>query len=81
MAGGFYLSPCILDSCNDEMTVVKEEVFGPVLSILSFDDEEEVIARANNTVFGLSAGVFTKYEIVNMCDYKYNLLFILDIIT
>lgn len=63
------------------MTVVKEEVFGPVLSILSFDDEEEVIARANNTVFGLSAGVFTKYEIVNMCDYKYNLLFILDIIT
>ncbi|RDD43494.1 Aldehyde dehydrogenase family 9 member A1-B [Trichoplax sp. H2] len=60
LAGGFYMSPCVLDSCHDDMTIVKEEVFGPVVSILSFKDEEEVLERANNTVFGLSAGVFTK---------------------
>ena len=42
------------------MTVVKEEVFGPVLSILVFDTEEEVIRRANDTPFGLAAGVCTQ---------------------
>ena len=42
------------------MTVVREEVFGPVMSVLSFEDEAEVLARANNTEFGLAAGVFTR---------------------
>ena len=42
------------------MTVVKDEIFGSVMSVLSFDCEEEVIDRANNTEFGLAGGVFTK---------------------
>lgn len=43
------------------MTCVKEEIFGPVMSILSFDTEAEVVERANDTPFGLAAGVFTRY--------------------
>lgn len=42
------------------MTCVKEEIFGPVMSVLPFDTEEEVIQRANNTTFGLASGVFTR---------------------
>ncbi|XP_078605110.1 4-trimethylaminobutyraldehyde dehydrogenase-like [Branchiostoma floridae x Branchiostoma japonicum] len=56
---GCYISPCVLTNCHDDMTVVREEVFGPVVSILGFDTEEEVIQRANNTEFGLAGGVFT----------------------
>ena len=44
---------------TDEMTIAREEIFGPVMSVLGFDSEEEVIARANATEFGLAAGVFT----------------------
>jgi aldehyde dehydrogenase family 9 protein A1 len=58
--GGFYIRPCVLTNCKDEMTVCKEEVFGPVMAILPFETEEEVIKRANNTEYGLAAGVFTK---------------------
>ena len=57
---GLYIAPTILAECTDDMTVVKEEVFGPVLSILVFDTEEEVIRRANDTPFGLSAAVCTQ---------------------
>jgi len=60
LAGGFYIKPCVLANCKDEMTVCKEEVFGPVMAILPFDTEEEVLKRANNTEYGLAAGVFTK---------------------
>lgn len=42
------------------MTCVKEEIFGPVMSVLPFDTEEEVLKRANNTTFGLASGVFTR---------------------
>lgn len=42
------------------MTCVKEEIFGPVMSVLPFDTEEEVIKRANNSPFGLASGVFTR---------------------
>lgn len=55
------MSPCVMTDCTDDMTVVKEEIFGPVMTVLSFDSEEEAIARANDTEFGLSAGVFTRY--------------------
>lgn len=48
------------DNCRDDMTCVKEEIFGPVMSVLPFDTEEEVILRANNTTFGLASGVFTR---------------------
>ena len=56
---GFFVSPTVFDDCRDDMTIVREEIFGPVMTILSFDDEDEVIARANDTEFGLAAGVFT----------------------
>ena len=59
LRNGFYFPPTILTDVHDEMTVVKEEIFGPVMSILPFSTEEEVLARANNTHFGLAAGVFT----------------------
>lgn len=42
------------------MTCVKEEIFGPVMSVLPFDTEEEVMARANDSTFGLASGVFTR---------------------
>ncbi|KAL8618016.1 hypothetical protein ACOMHN_021736 [Nucella lapillus] len=60
LAGGHYLSPCILDNCSDDMTVVREEVFGSVMSVLTFDTEEEAVRRANDTQFGLAGGLFTK---------------------
>ncbi|MGB8692608.1 MAG: betaine-aldehyde dehydrogenase, partial [Steroidobacteraceae bacterium] len=56
---GFFVEPAIFDQCRDEMRIVREEIFGPVMCVLAFDDEAEVIARANDTEFGLSAGVFT----------------------
>jgi betaine-aldehyde dehydrogenase len=56
---GFYLEPAVFTGVTDEMTIAREEIFGPVMSILDFDDEAEVIARANATPYGLSAGVFT----------------------
>jgi betaine-aldehyde dehydrogenase len=59
LANGFFVAPAVFDECHDEMAIVREEIFGPVMSVLSFEDEEEVIARANATDFGLSAGVFT----------------------
>lgn len=59
ISNGNFLTPAIFTECNDSMEICREEIFGPVLSILSFDSEDEVIERANNTSFGLSAGVFT----------------------
>lgn len=56
---GNFITPAIFTDCNDDMEICKEEIFGPVLSILTFDSEEEVIERANNSVYGLAAGVFT----------------------
>ncbi|MBL4739882.1 MAG: betaine-aldehyde dehydrogenase [Sneathiella sp.] len=58
--GGNYLSPAIFSNCQDDMRICREEIFGPVMSVLSFKDEDEVIARANDTDFGLAAGVFTQ---------------------
>ncbi|MGH1415922.1 MAG: betaine-aldehyde dehydrogenase [Pelagimonas sp.] len=56
---GFYIQPTVFADVSDGMTIAREEIFGPVMSVLDFDDEAEVIARANDTEFGLSAGVFT----------------------
>ncbi len=50
---GYYLSPCILTNCHDDMKAVKEEIFGSVATVLPFDSEKEVLKRANNTAFGL----------------------------
>jgi betaine-aldehyde dehydrogenase len=57
--GGYFVEPTIFTDCTDDMTIVKEEIFGPVMSVLTFTDEDEVIERANNTETGLAAGVFT----------------------
>jgi betaine-aldehyde dehydrogenase len=57
---GFYLEPTVFSDVTDDMTIAREEIFGPVMSVLDFDSEEEVMARANATEFGLAAGVFTR---------------------
>jgi aldehyde dehydrogenase (NAD+)/betaine-aldehyde dehydrogenase len=57
---GHFMQPTILSNVTGDMAVAREEVFGPVLSVLSFDDAEEAIALANGTDFGLCAGVYTK---------------------
>ncbi|XP_054621450.1 4-trimethylaminobutyraldehyde dehydrogenase B [Dunckerocampus dactyliophorus] len=59
LKGGYYMTPCVLANCRDDMTCVREEIFGPVMSVLSFDTEQEVLQRANDTALGLAAGVFT----------------------
>lgn len=59
-AKGAYVQATVFTDCTDEMTIVKEEIFGPVMSILYYDNEEEAIARANNTEYGLAAGVVTQ---------------------
>ncbi|WP_425040832.1 betaine-aldehyde dehydrogenase [Primorskyibacter sp. S187A] len=57
---GFYLEPTVFADVSDGMAIAREEIFGPVMAVLDFEDEDEVIARANATEFGLSAGVFTR---------------------
>ncbi|KAM9458655.1 4-trimethylaminobutyraldehyde dehydrogenase B isoform 1-T2 [Salvelinus alpinus] len=59
LRGGYYMTPCVLGDCTDDMTCVKEEIFGPVMSVLSFETEEEALLRANDSALGLAAGVFT----------------------
>jgi betaine-aldehyde dehydrogenase len=59
-ARGAYVQPTVFTDCSDQMTIVREEIFGPVMAILAFDSEDEVIARANATDYGLSAGVVTE---------------------
>lgn len=56
---GNFVQPTIFADVSDDMTIAREEIFGPVMSVLTFDTMEEVIERANNTQFGLAAGVFT----------------------
>ncbi|WP_226646464.1 betaine-aldehyde dehydrogenase [Microbulbifer variabilis] len=57
---GYFVAPTVFTDCNDDMTICREEIFGPVMSVLVFDDEDEVIRRANDTRLGLAAGVFTR---------------------
>ena len=59
LADGNYLHPAVFADCEDDMRFVREEVFGPLMSVLVFDDEDEAVRRANATDYGLSAGVFT----------------------
>ena len=56
---GYYVQPTVFADVTDDMSIAREEVFGPLMSVLSFDNEEEVVGRANATEFGLAAGVFT----------------------
>ena len=56
---GYYVQPTVFADVTDDMSIAREEVFGPLMSVLSFENEEEVVGRANATEFGLAAGVFT----------------------
>ena len=60
LAKGCYVQPTVFSDCTDNMTIVREEIFGPVMSILTYEDEAEVIRRANDTTYGLAAGVLTQ---------------------
>jgi betaine-aldehyde dehydrogenase len=57
--GGCFVEPTIFAKVTDTMRIAREEIFGPVMCVLDFETEEEAVARANDTEFGLSAGVFT----------------------
>ncbi|XP_030499479.2 aldehyde dehydrogenase family 2 member B7, mitochondrial [Cannabis sativa] len=57
---GYYIQPTVFSDVKDDMLIAKDEIFGPVQSILKFKDLDEVIKRANNSQYGLAAGVFTK---------------------
>lgn len=57
--GECYLQPTVFANVTDAMALAQDEVFGPVMAVLDFDDESEVVTRANATAFGLAAGVFT----------------------
>ncbi len=59
-AQGAYVAPTVFTDCKDDMTIVREEIFGPVMSILVYDTEDEVIRRANDTDYGLAAGLVTR---------------------
>lgn len=57
---GFYVEPTIFDGVKDEMAIAKDEIFGPVVSVLPFKSAEEVFDRANRTYYGLAAAIWTK---------------------
>ena len=57
--GGTYVEPTIFDGVTNAMKIAKEEIFGPVLSVITFDTAEEAIAIANDTPYGLAAGIWT----------------------
>ena len=56
---GYWITPAVFADVTDTMAIAREEIFGPVMSVLDFDTEAEALARANDTEFGLAAGVFT----------------------
>lgn len=57
---GYWVKPTVFTDCTDSMRIVREEIFGPVMSVLYYDTPEEAVRRANDTEYGLAAGVFTK---------------------
>lgn len=57
---GYFIQPTIFTDLTDDMTIVKEEIFGPVMTILKWSTDEEVIQRANNTIYGLGAGIMSQ---------------------
>ncbi|PGH18726.1 hypothetical protein AJ80_04379 [Polytolypa hystricis UAMH7299] len=60
LRSGYWVSPTVFTDCADTMKIIKEEIFGPVMCILTYDTIEEVVRRANDTELGLAAGVFTQ---------------------
>ena len=60
LSDGLYVTPAVFAECDDDMQFVREEVFGPLMSVLKFDTEDEALERANATQFGLAGAVFTQ---------------------
>lgn len=60
LASGAFVMPTVFSDCTDEMSIVRDEIFGPVMSILTYETVDEVIRRANDTDYGLAAGVVTR---------------------
>jgi acyl-CoA reductase-like NAD-dependent aldehyde dehydrogenase len=60
LAGGFYYRPTLLDGVTPDMRVAQEEIFGPVLAMIAFDDIEEAARIANRSQYGLVAGIWTR---------------------
>jgi len=60
LAGGYFYRPTLLTGVRDDMRVAREEIFGPVLSVMSFDDVDDVVRRANASNYGLAAGIWTR---------------------
>ncbi len=56
---GYFLNPTVFDQVNNRMKIAQEEIFGPVLSVIPFDDYQDVVAQANDTCYGLAAGIWT----------------------
>jgi betaine-aldehyde dehydrogenase len=57
---GFFLQPTVFDGVQQTMTIAREEIFGPVMSILTWDDEDEMVRAVNNVIYGLSAAIYTR---------------------
>lgn len=60
VAGGFYIEPTMFSNVDNKMAIASDEIFGPVLSVITFNDMEEAVAIANDTPYGLAAGIWTK---------------------
>jgi len=58
--GGYYIEPTIFDDVDNDMKIAREEIFGPVLSVLSVDNLEQALAMGNNTEYGLAAAIWTR---------------------
>jgi len=70
---GYFIEPTVFSNVKDEMTIAKEEIFGPVQSIFKFETIEEAIKRANNTRYGLGAGILTQ-SLSNINKFKEEIL-------
>ncbi len=57
---GYFLKPTVFDGVTNDMTIAREEIFGPVVSVIKFKDHEDLVKQANDTLYGLSAGIWTR---------------------